>query len=104
MATKTTETGPADAGDLPPAAGDNMEQLQDMEVEVSIEMGRAKLTLDEALALGEQSLLELNKNHGEAVDIRLNGKLFGRGEVVVVGENFGVRLTEIVGQSEGGEA
>ena len=104
MATKPPETGPADAGDLPPAAGDNLEQLQDMEVEVSIEMGRAKLTLDEALALDEQSLLELNKNHGEAVDIRLNGKLFGRGEVVVVGENFGVRLTEIVGQSEGGEA
>ena len=104
MATKTTETGPADAGDLPPASGDNMEQLQDMEVEVSIEMGRAKLTLDEALALGEQSLLELNKNHGEAVDIRLNSKLFGRGEVGGVDGNFGVRLTEIAGHSKGGEA
>lgn len=75
---------------------DNIEQLQDMEVEVSVELGRSKLTLDDALSLGEQSLVELDKVVGEAVDIRINGKLFARGEVVTVAENFGVRLIEVV--------
>lgn len=75
---------------------DNLEQLQDMDVEVSVELGRNKLTLDDALSLGEQSLVELDKVVGEPVDIRINGKLFAKGEVVTVSENFGVRLIEIV--------
>jgi len=75
---------------------DNLEQLQDMDVEVSVELGRNKLTLDDALSLGEQSLVELDKVVGEPVDIRINGKLFAKGEVVTVSENFGVRLIEII--------
>ena len=70
---------------------DNLEQLQDMDVEVSVELGRNKLTLDDAL-----SLVELDKVVGEPVDIRINGKLFAKGEVVTVSENFGVRLIEII--------
>lgn len=79
-----------------PAPTDNLEQLQDMEVEVSIELGRRRLTLDQALVLGEQSVLELDKGVAEPVLVRLNGKPFARGEVVTVAENFGVRLTEIL--------
>ena len=67
-----------------------------MNVEISVELGRQRLTLDSALDLGDQSLIELDKVVGEAVDIRLNGKLFAKGEVVTVSENFGVRLVEII--------
>ena len=80
----------------PAATVDNLEQLQDMDVEVSVELGRNQLTLDDALDLGDQSLVELDKVVGEPVDIRINGKLFARGEVVTVSENFGVRLVEII--------
>ena len=54
------------------------------------------MTLDAALDIGEQSLIELDKQVGDAVDIMINGQLFARGEVVTVDENFGVRITEIV--------
>ncbi|MBT5497782.1 MAG: hypothetical protein HOK54_18745 [Alphaproteobacteria bacterium] len=80
----------------PPASVDNLAQLGDMDVEISVELGRQRLTLDSALDLGDQSLIELDKVVGEAVDIRLNGKLFAKGEVVTVSENFGVRLVEII--------
>ena len=80
----------------PPASVDNLAQLGDMDVEISVELGRQRLTLDSALDLGDQSLIELDKVVGESVDIRLNGKLFAKGEVVTVSENFGVRLLEII--------
>ena len=78
-------------------ARDNLELLEDMPVSVVIELGRTRQTLEEAVSLGEQSLIELDKQVGEPVDILINGKLFAHGEVVTVSENFGVRLTEIVG-------
>ena len=72
--------------------------VDDVEVTVSVEIGRATVTLDQALGMSEQSLVELNRNVGDPVDVRLNGTLVARGEVVTVDENFGVRLTEIVGE------
>jgi flagellar motor switch protein FliN/FliY len=68
-------------------------------VEVSVELGRSVLTLDHALDLGKQSVMELNRMLGDPVDIRLNGRLFARGEVVTVNEHFGVRLTELVAEA-----
>lgn len=106
MATRQTARKGAAEGDVPPrmtaapVPTDNLEQLQDMEVEVSIEIGRRRLTLDQALVLGEQSVLELDKGVEEPVLVRLNGKPFARGEVVTVAENFGVRLTEILSGKE----
>jgi flagellar motor switch protein FliN/FliY len=82
-----------------PAKPAGLEALKDVDVEVSVELGRTKITLDQALDMGDNSLQELNRRVGEPVDIRLNGKLFARGEVVTVSENFGVRITEIIGQS-----
>ncbi len=81
----------------PPPAG--LEAIQDVDVEVSVELGRTTVTLDQALDMGENSMQELNRRVGEPVDIRLNGKLYARGEVVTVNEYFGVRLTEVIGQS-----
>ena len=92
-AKKTTAPATATA-----ESGGNMAQIQDVDVEVSVELGRSTITLDQALEMGEQSLMELNRHVGEPVDVRLNGKLFARGEVVTVSENFGVPLTEIIGQ------
>lgn len=90
-----TTAAPTSADDL-----DNLRQLQDMEVEVSIEIGRRRMTLDQALVLGEQSVLELDKGVAEPVLVRLNGKPFALGEVVTVNQYFGVRLTEILSGKE----
>ena len=80
----------------PPA--DHLALLEDMEVRVVLEMGRHRFTLDEALGLGEHSLLELDRKADQPIDVLVNGRLFARGQVVTVGEHFGVRLTEITGQ------
>lgn len=82
-----------------PAKPAGLAALKDVDVEVSVELGRTKITLDQALDMGDNSAVELNRRVGEPVDVRLNGKLFARGEVVTVSEYFGVRLTEILGQS-----
>jgi flagellar motor switch protein FliN/FliY len=78
-------------------APDNLPLLDDLPLLLSIELGRTRATLDQVTGFGVQSLIELDHAVGEPVDIRLNGKLFARGEVVTVSENFGVRITELVG-------
>jgi len=78
---------------------DNVDLLDDLPVMATIELGRTMQSLENATSLGEQSLIELDKQVGDPVDILLNGKLFAKGEVVTVSENFGVRITEIVGQA-----
>ncbi len=75
---------------------DNVDLLDDLPVMATIELGRTMRSLEDATSLGEQSLIELDKQVGDPVDILLNGKLFARGEVVTVSENFGVRITEIL--------
>lgn len=80
----------------PPA--DHLAFLEDLEVSVALELGRHRFTLDEALELGEHSLIELDRRVDQPIDILVNGKVFARGEVVTVGEHFGVRLTQIIGQ------
>jgi flagellar motor switch protein FliN len=78
---------------------DNVDLLDDLPVMATIELGRTCLPLGSAASLGEQSLIELDKKVGDPVDIMLNGKPFARGEVVTVNECFGVRITEIMGQT-----
>ena len=92
---------PARGSAVPPAT--NMAQLQGVRVSVSMELGRTEKTLNELLDIGEQSLIELDRQVGEPIDIHLNGQLFARGEVVTIGENFGVRITEILGQEREGK-
>ena len=72
--------------------------LDDIEVEVALELGQTWITLDEALALDEQSLLALDQRVGEPIQLLINGKPFARGQVVTVQENFGVRIDELIGQ------
>jgi flagellar motor switch protein FliN len=70
--------------------------LMDVSMRVSVELGRSSLMVEEILELGPGSVVELNKLAGEPVDVLVNDRLIARGEVVVVEENFGVRITEIV--------
>ena len=70
--------------------------LADGDVKVTVEIGSTQLTLRELLALGEDSVIELDRQANELLDVFVNGTLIGRGEVVTVGERFGVKLTELV--------
>ena len=76
--------------------GGSMNLLMDVQLELSVELGRKCILVRDVLQLGAGSILELEKLSGEPVDVLVNGKLIARGEVVVVDENFGVRVTEIV--------
>jgi len=84
------------AAQLPP----NLELLLDVQMALTVELGRTKKYVKEILSLGEGSIIELDKLAGEPVDLLVNGKLIARGEVVVIDENFGVRVTDIVGPAE----
>ena len=70
--------------------------LMDVRLQVSVELGRRRVAINEILALGPGSILELEKVAGESLDIRVNDQLIARGEAVVVNDKFGVRLTEVI--------
>ena len=70
--------------------------IQEIDVRLTVEIGSTRLTLRELLALGESSVIELDREANELLDVFVNGTLIGRGEVVTVGERFGVRMTELV--------
>lgn len=80
--------------------GVNLNLLMDIPLQVTVELGRTKRFIREILELGPGSILELDKLAGEPVDIFVNNKLIAKGEVVVIDENFGVRVTEIISQWE----
>jgi flagellar motor switch protein FliN/FliY len=73
-----------------------LDLLRDVELHVRIELGRARMSLEDVLKLDEGSVVELDKLAGEPVDLLVNDRLVARGEVVVVNENFAVRVIEIV--------
>lgn len=78
----------------------NLDMLLDIPLQVTVELGRTKRTVKEVLELSSGSIIELDKLAGEPVDILLNNKLIAKGEVVVIEENFGVRVTDIVSQKD----
>lgn len=80
--------------------GGNLSLLMDVPLKMTVELGRTTRLVKEILALAPGSVLELDKLAGEAVDILVNQKLIAKGEVVVIDENFGVRITEIVNPEE----
>jgi flagellar motor switch protein FliN/FliY len=85
----------APAGDVPADAADDLERLRDVPVELAVEIGRTRMTIGETLALGPGSIITLNRLAGEPVDLLVNGKPIARGEVVVIDEEFGLRVTEV---------
>ena len=85
-------------GDQPAAHGlaGDLERLHDVPVELAVEIGRTRMTIGETLALGPGSIITLNRLAGEPVDLLVNGKPIARGEVVVIDEEFGLRVTDVV--------
>ncbi|MEB3222943.1 MAG: flagellar motor switch phosphatase FliY [Candidatus Sericytochromatia bacterium] len=77
-----------------------LDLILDVTLKVSVELGRTRMQIREVLDLGKGSVVELDKLAGEPVDMLVNGKLIAKGEVVVIDENFGIRLTEIVSPQE----
>ena len=78
----------------------NMDFLLDIPLEITVELGNAKITIGDLLKLSQGSVVELNKLTNEPLDIFVNKKLMAHGEVVVVNEKFGIRLTNIVSPGE----
>jgi flagellar motor switch protein FliN/FliY len=84
------------------AVAANLRLLQDVDVKLTVEIGSTTLSLRELLALGESSIIELDRQAGDLLDVFVNGTLIGRGEVVTVGERFGVKMTELVAPEKRG--
>lgn len=79
-----------------PASAENLRVLENIDVMLSVEVGNTELKIRDLLRLNEGSVIELDRLAGDPLDIMINGTMIAKGEVVMVGERFGVRFTEIV--------
>lgn len=77
-----------------------LDLLLDVPMEITVELGRSRMTIQELLALSPGSVIELDKLAGEPLDILVNDRLIARGEAVVVNDKFGIRITDIISRSE----
>jgi flagellar motor switch protein FliN/FliY len=104
MVGQSANVQPVQFPSLPPHAGSqeagNISLIMDVYMEMTVELGRTRKLIREILGMGEGTIIELDKLAGEPVDILVNHKLIAKGEVVVIDENFGVRVTEIVSPQE----
>ncbi|MCZ2103928.1 MAG: flagellar motor switch protein FliN [Burkholderiales bacterium] len=96
--------GPLSGGPAPAVAGDpsvhDINMVLDIPVQLSVELGRTKVPIKYILQLAQGSVVELDALAGEPMDVLVNGYLIAQGEVVVVNEKFGIRLTDVVTPSE----
>ncbi len=97
MSTQTAAAMPADAQ---AASEVNLDLILDVGVTLSLEIGRTRIKVRDLLQLSAGSILELDRLAGEPLDVLVNGVRVARGEVVVVNDKFGVRLTEVVSPRE----
>src|SRR4051812_28135094 len=81
--------------------GADLRRLHDVPVELAVEIGRTRMTIGQTLELRPGSVVSLNRLAGEPVDLLINGKPIARGEVVVIDEEFGLRVTDVVSASRG---
>jgi flagellar motor switch protein FliN len=95
----TFATGPSSAPAVPLPATRGLEMLHGVVMDVTVELGRTRMSVRELLALTPGTVLELDRAAGSPADLLVNGRLIARGEVVVVDEDFGLRVTEIVDDS-----
>jgi flagellar motor switch protein FliN/FliY len=88
----------ADLGSATPVTpgSNNLDLVRDIQVRLSVELGRTEMVIQDILELTAGKVIELDRLAGEPLDIMVNGKLLAKGEVVVVDENFGVRITSII--------
>ena len=85
---------------VPSGKTKNLDLILDIPLTVTVELGRSKMLINDLLQLGQGSVIELTKLAGEPLEVLVNQKLVARGEVVVVNEKFGVKLTDIVSPME----
>ncbi|BHH83380.1 flagellar motor switch protein FliN [Desulforhopalus sp. 52FAK] len=78
----------------------NLDFLYDIPLNISVEIGRSKIKLKDLLKMGEGYVLELDKLAGEPLDLYVNSKLIAKGEAVMVGDKFGIRLTDVVSTAD----
>ena len=108
----------ADSGAAPPSAGagsieisnrgdgtatgggENLDLLLDIPLEITIELGRTKMLINDLLKLGQGSVIELAKEAGDTLEILANNRLVAKGDVVVVNKKYGIRLTEVISPVE----
>jgi len=95
------DSGATSGGDVRVSS---LDLLQDVEVEITLEIGRRRLRIADVLKLAGGQTLELSKAAGEPLDILVNGRLLGRGEAIVMGDRYGVRITEIVASNVRGDS
>jgi flagellar motor switch protein FliN/FliY len=79
-----------------PVVRGGLELLHDVEMEITAELGRTRMSVRDLLAMAPGAVIELDRVAGGPTDLLVNGRLIARGEVVVIDENFGIRITEIV--------
>lgn len=92
---RTTSDDDMDPGDSP-----NLDVILDIPVTISMEVGNTEITIRNLLQLNQGSVVELDRLAGEPLDVKVNGTLIAHGEVVVVNEKFGIRLTDVISPSE----
>ena len=83
-----------------PAAGGGLDMIMDIPVQLTVELGRTKIPIRSLLHLAQGSVVELDRLAGEPLDVLVNGCLIAQGEVVVVNDKFGIRLTDVIGPDE----
>lgn len=93
-------SSPKPAPAAPSVEGPNLDVILDIPVSISMEVGSAEITIRNLLQLNQGSVVELDRLAGEPLDVLVNGTLIAHGEVVVVNEKFGIRLTDVISQSE----
>jgi flagellar motor switch protein FliN/FliY len=95
------EFGSAPKSNLPVSLeGPNLDVILDIPVSISMEVGNTEITIRNLLQLNQGSVIELDRLAGEPLDVLVNGTLIAHGEVVVVNEKFGIRLTDVISPSE----
>ena len=90
------DTNQEEGGKVNEGKAANLDLILDIPLSVTVELGRSKMLINDLLQLGQGSVVELTKLVGDPLEVLVNDKLVARGEVVVVNEKFGVRLTDIV--------
>ncbi|MCW5635970.1 MAG: flagellar motor switch protein FliN [Rubrivivax sp.] len=95
-----TNFGSRNANAVAPVAGNDLNMILDIPVQLTVELGRTRVPIKHILQLAQGSVVELETLAGEPMDVLVNGFLIAQGEVVVVNEKFGIRLTDIVTPSE----
>lgn len=102
-ATELTTTGKLSGpkgGNTARTEGDNLDLLLDIPLEITIELGRTKMLINDLLKLGQGSVIELPKEAGDNLEILANNRLIAKGDVVVVNKKYGIRLTEVISPME----